>query len=344
MLLSLLAGVAGAEPRVVIATSLVARSEPRTDATAAYTLPIGERLELRAVEGGWGQLDTGFFVDLRFVAPLRGSMEDTLRQDPEARDERLAAWKARSEALQREEAERLRLRGRYLTYTEPLGGTLALAPPQSHPGEVTLELHPDTPVPTELWVLPQRGPARRGRAVKDTLVTVGCGDTPLREVTIEVDLGGERPIAFSTADLPPASWQSEAPAQEHTASASDEIVAWLKLLARGKPLVVHTSALGAQRWIRAGFRTEVDILEDWTSFDLVDLFVGPAGLTVSPFRAQATLEGDVEGEIAQMMPSWYRDLDGDGHIEVLFLGPCATEARDLQGRAILSTAPRCCGC
>jgi hypothetical protein len=316
---------------VVLAPGLPAHTAPQPDAPVAYVLPIGTPVHLQGSQGAWGQLDTGFWVELPLVASLQGTMEGSLEEARQAAmrtpqeavwSERLAAWKARPASPPR----------------VPLPSSLRLAAPQ-RPGEVHMDLRHDEPVPTTVWVLPQRGVARRGVPQGLPQPIEGCPDLESRDVRIEVDLRGERAIAFSTAERPPSSWLVEAPAQAHSAQVSTELRTWISGLSGGQPVSAHASEVGGEQWVRLWFRGGWQT-EEFDSHIVADVFVRDGRRTVPPFAFIQTFAGHPFEHI----PAWYRDLDGDGTLEVLFFSTCDTRATDRDGVELASSYGHCCGC
>jgi hypothetical protein len=316
---------------VVIATGLRVHTGPRAESPVAYTLRIGYPVELVGAADGWGQLDTGFWVDLRFVARLDGTMKDALQEA------RLAALGTPREEVWRERIAAWEARPAFAPGAE-LDDAIRLAAPQQ-PGVVHMALEPGEPVPAEVWVLPRRGWVRRGVSAGLMVPPGGCRESGRRDVRIEVDLAGESAIAFSIAREPPASWRIEAPAQEHTTSAPAEMQAWLSALSGGRPVTVHTSAVGRDLWVRMGFRS---VFQDpaHAVYILGDVFVRDGQRTVPPFRVETFLHS----EAFTGSPGWYRDLDGDGTLEALIFSECNTEAFDASGNRLEIAYGDCCGC
>lgn len=349
------------EKSLVIATSLSARTEASTRGTVAYSVPIGEKVSVVERLDGWAKLDTGFYVDLRFLAAtddLKATLEAGYKAaKPEEQatwSERLAALAAREAQQARETRARQEAKARQAPFNSiehsafqnkpPAEGQIWLAPLgpaiSGEAGKVRIELPPGAAVPPEVWVLPKSGVAKRGKTTPLEPFAYDCSGMEVRPIDVAVDLGGEPAIAFTSAKEPPKSWFAPSPPQQHSRVAPKDLADWLSLLAKGKELDVYTYELGGERVVAAAFPSATVIPggENYTT-----ILAKTVGKTTT-VTGSAIWYDENASSYSTMPDRWHRDIDGDGKIELFVLGYCGGSLFDTQGRPIIGDSFRCCGC
>lgn len=192
------------------------------------------------------------------------------------------------------------------------------------------------------WVLPDIGPAVPATIDGVTFTAWGCDAGMGWQATFAYALPeGRTPIAVGHGTAP-ASWTAEAPHVPATprAEAVAAVRAALEDRTNAFPSVglapVGQGWTGRVQWYVGG-ASEDGGHDDWR-WRIVHVDVDAHGV-VTPTRTDTTTQAD-----RLVVPRAHRDLDGDGTPEWLEIDDCHEQVRADDGRLILETPYRCCGC
>lgn len=190
----------------------------------------------------------------------------------------------------------------------------------------------------DVWVLPERSPASRGRlaAVRHDPFNE-CGGSWGFTLVVDVALPtGERPVAYTIA-TPPASWVQPAPVADTQAAIARVKASWTPPAGETR---YHAAAFDNGVRVRAGTALNPSVAEegDPVDYQIVDFQVDADG--ARPLGEP----GAWTSYMTYDRPWVGRDLDGDGRADLVFLGSCQTSVMGADGEVHATTESLCCGC